>query len=403
MGVDSSWTVEPISDGEMNGKTIVCFGDSLFGMYRGNDSAPAFVAKKTRATVYNVGFGGCRMSVHPSNGYAQFSMWALAKAVAEQDFSDQEQYASSGSDYFTDQLALLKSIDFNAVDCVVIHYGTNDFQGGVPLDDATQSTSYTTICGALRYSIETLLSAYPNLRIFVSLPVFRYWTEGGTTTYSDTKKNSNGITLEDVVDALNNVCYEYDIPVIDGYRGLGVNKFNATSFYRDGTHHNLSGRERFGEFIGQCVLSPVAPYYIGESSGGPSYTNMLDEAGWTDGVRLSSSGADSVDSGFVTSGYISCAYLDYIYLKNVSYNSAASSASTHRICFYDSSKAFISGCISGANATAQLAKEYDSNNDLVKFQITNVGSNSAANAAYFRICAPHIGSDSIITVNEPIE
>ena len=384
-------------------QNTVCFGDSLFGMYRGDDSAPAYARQIAGGIVENVGFGGCRMSVHPTHGYAEFSMWALAKAVAENDFTAQDQYASSGQDYFADQLAILKDINWNATENVVIHYGTNDFQGGVPLDDATHSNDYNTICGALRYSIEKLLTAYPHLKIFVSLPVFRYWTEGGVTTYSDTKTNSNDITLPEVCKALNNVAYEYGLPVIDGYNGLGVNKVNASYYYTDGTHHNDKGRKRFGNFIGRNLVSPQPAHYIGAQEEGPSYTNMLDEAGWTDGVRLSSSGADSADAGFVTSGYIPCQYLDYIYLKNINYNSAASSASSQRICFYDSSKTFISGCISGANATAQLGKEYDSNNDLVKFQIANVGSYSAANAAYFRICAPHIGSDSIITVNEPIE
>ena len=384
-------------------QNTVCFGDSLFGMYRGDDSAPAYAQQIAGGIVRNVGFGGCRMSVHPTHGYAEFSMWALAKAVAENDFTAQDQYASSGQDYFADQLALLKNVTWASVEAVVIHYGTNDFQGGVPLDDATHSNDYNTICGALRYSIEKLLTAYPHLKIFVSLPVFRYWTEGGVTTYSDTKKNSNDITLPEVCKALNNVAYEYGLPVIDGYNGLGVNKVNATYYYTDGTHHNDNGRKRFGNFIGRNLISPQPAHYIGSQEEGPSYTNMLDEVGWTDGVRLSSSGADSADAGFVTSGYIPCQYLDYIYLKNISYNSASSSASSQRICFYDSSKTFITGCISGANATAQLGKEYDSNNDLVKFQIANVGSYSAANAAYFRICAPHIGSDSIITVNEPIE
>lgn len=385
------------------GQNTVCFGDSLFGMYRGDDSAVAYAKQIAGGIIYNVGFGGCRMSVHPSHGYAEFSMWALAKAVAENDFTAQDQYAPSGSDYFADQLAVLKGIPWSAMTNVVIHYGTNDFQGGVALDDATHSNDYNTICGALRYSVEKLLTAYPHLKIFVSLPVFRYWTEGSTTTYSDTKTNSNGITLPEVCKALNNVAYEYGLPVIDGYNGLGVNKVNASYYYTDGTHHNGVGRVRFGRFIGRNLVSPQPAHYIGSQEEGPSYTNMLDEAGWTDGIRLSSSGADSADSGFVTSGYIPCQYLDYIYLQNVTYNSASSSASSQRICFYDSSKTLITGCISGANATAQLGKEYDSNNDLVKFQIANVGSYSAANAAYFRICAPHIGSDSIITVNEPIE
>jgi lysophospholipase L1-like esterase len=237
------------------GETVVCFGDSLFGMYRDDSSTPAQIASKTGATVYNVGFGGCRMSVHPTSGYAEFSMWALAKAISENNWSAQDAAASKGSDYFPDQLKILKGIDFSAVDSIVIHYGTNDFAAGVAVDNASDPDDYATLCGALRYSIEKLLGVYPKLKIFVSLPVFRYWTASdGTVTYSDTYL-ANGKTLPVFVEALRSVALEYNLPVIDGYYGMGINKDNASAFLSDGTHHNADGRKRFGEFIGAHLTS----------------------------------------------------------------------------------------------------------------------------------------------------
>ena len=238
------------------GKKVVCFGDSLFGMYRGADSAPTFIAESTGATVYNVGFGGCRMSVHPTSGYAAFSMWALAKAIVENNWTTQDAQASSGSAYFPDQLALLKSIDFSTVDYVVIHYGTNDFGAGtaIPIDNKNDHADYNTLCGALRYSIEKLLGKYPKLKIFVSLPVFRFWTENGVTTYSDAYVK-HGNKLTEFVEALRSTASEYNLPVIDGYYGLGINKANASTFLEDGTHHNANGRQRFGEYIGANLIA----------------------------------------------------------------------------------------------------------------------------------------------------
>lgn len=235
-------------------RKVVCFGDSLIGMVRGDTSATAFVASYTGATVYNVGFGGCRMSVHPSHGYAEFCMWALAKAIAENDWTAQDTYASEGSDYFPEQLATLKSIDFNAVDYAVIHYGTNDFGGGVAIGPDSPATDYHTICGALRYSLTKLLTVYPRLRIFVSLPVYRFWTVDGTIVYSDTYTNTQGDTLVQVVEALRSVAEEFNVPVIDNYYGLGINSTNAASYLYDGTHLNGAGRQRFGEYIGSRLL-----------------------------------------------------------------------------------------------------------------------------------------------------
>lgn len=261
------------------GKKVVCFGDSLFGMYRGEDSAPAFVAGETGATVYNVGFGGCRMAVHPTSGYGAFSMWALAKAIAENDWTDQDAQASSGSAYFPEQLALLKTIDFNAVDIAVIHYGTNDFASGngVPIDNASDPDDYSSLCGALRYSIDKLLGAYPKLRIYVSLPVYRFWTDdSGVTTYAETYLNTIGKTLPEFVEALRGVAAEYNLPVIDGYYGLGINKANAATFLSDGTHHNVAGRERFGRFIGANL---TAQQNIAKSHAADSGTSEPGAAG----------------------------------------------------------------------------------------------------------------------------
>ena len=84
----------------LEGKNVVVFGDSLIGLYRGDTSATTHLATVTGATVYNVGFGGCRMSTHPTHGYAEFSMWALADAVATGTWTSQDQYVSQGSDYF---------------------------------------------------------------------------------------------------------------------------------------------------------------------------------------------------------------------------------------------------------------------------------------------------------------
>ena len=273
----------------LEGKTVVCFGDSLFGMYTGGDSAPAYVAKKTGATVYNVGFGGCRMSEHPYASHNPFCMYALANAVASGAWSLQDAAADAASDdsNFPDQLAILKSIDFNAVDYIVIHYGTNDFYAGMVIDNPSNPKATNTFCGAFRHSVETLLSAFPKLKIFVSLPAFRFWTaDNGTVTYSDEYKNGNGNILPDFVKALAEAAKEYNLPVIDCYYGLGINKSNAATFMDDGVHHNVDGRKRFGEYIGAKLISEGDTFHCsdsgaGGSGGGGSGISVTAEVGQT--------------------------------------------------------------------------------------------------------------------------
>ena len=237
----------------LSGRKVVVFGDSIIGMSRDQTSVPACAAAYTGAEVYNVGFGGCRMSVHPTVGYAAFSMWALADAVASGDYSSQDEQAPSGADYFPEQLALLKSINFNDVDMIVIHYGTNDFAANVTINNTSDDDDTATLCGALRYSLRKLMTAFPKIRIFVSVPIYRKWGDTGAETYT----NSNGKKLQDFCEALAGVASEFNLPVIDGYKSLGVNTINDAAFSSDGTHLNQHGRRAFGELIGGKLISPA--------------------------------------------------------------------------------------------------------------------------------------------------
>lgn len=263
-----------ISGKPLAGKTVVGFGDSIFGYVRDSTSVLSYVADETGATVHNVGFGGCRMSVHPTSGYAAFSMWALAKAIAENNWTTQDAQAASGSDYFPAQLTLLKSIDFSKVDIAIIHYGSNDFTGSAQVDNASDHDDYTTLCGALRYSVEKLLTAYPSLQIYVSLPAYFYKPDTGK--YPDTYANSLDKYCSEYVDALRKTAEEYNLPVIDCFYGMGVNKLNIAALTSDGAHHNAIGRKRLGEFIAGHLSSRQASAKSGMDTA--AVQSMIDSA-----------------------------------------------------------------------------------------------------------------------------
>lgn len=272
-------------------KKIVIFGDSIIGATRDQTSVPAYAAAYTGATIYNVGFGGCRMSVHPTAGYAAFSMWALAEAVATGTWTTQDAQASSGADYFPEQLALLKSIDFSTVDEIVIHYGTNDFAANVQIDNGSNTTSTSTVCGALRYSIQKILGAYPKIKIFVSLPIYRMWNSVGADTYT----NGLGKKLPEYNAAMQTVAESYNLPAIDGYGKLGINSLNDSAYSSDGTHLNDLGRQIFGQLIGGCLISGE-----GSPSGGDATVQSVN--GSTGAIKTTSTfNATATDSSFAPS------------------------------------------------------------------------------------------------------
>lgn len=235
------------SSGSGENKIIVDFGDSIFGNARPPQDISTILAKLTGATVKNCAFGGCRMAVHTGHWDA-FSMYRLAYAIANNDYSLQDDALNydDRTSYAEEPLAVIKSTDFSKVDIVTIAYGTNDWNGGNASDNPDNLYDTTTVCGALRYSVETLLTAFPQLRIFVLLPTYRFWMDsaGAFTEDSETKTNKYGKTLGEYNQAIRSVAESYNLPVIDNYKPLGISKFNRTQYFpaNDGTHHNLNGR-----------------------------------------------------------------------------------------------------------------------------------------------------------------
>ena len=231
------------------GKTIVNFGDSIFGNAQPPNDISTFLAEKTGATVYNCGFGGCRMSQHVS-AWDAFSMYNLANSIANNDYTMQETALESTEvdlpDRFTPSVERLKGIDFSKVDIVTIAYGTNDFTSNIDMDNEENAYDTTTLAGALRYSVEQLLTSYPNVRIFVLSTAYRAWLDDNNSFIydSNTHTNVDGVKLADYNSKLKEVAEEYNLTFVDDYI-IGINQFNRLQYFpvADGTHHNETGRK----------------------------------------------------------------------------------------------------------------------------------------------------------------
>lgn len=249
-------TIRETGMSPLNGKVIVNFGDSIFGMLREPYDISTKLAKLTRATVHNCAFGGCRMGKHVYSNYDAFGMYNIADAITSGDFTLQDQAIADTSatlplqSNFPDALAVLKSIDFSKVDIITIAYGTNDFGGGLTLDNENNSQDTNTMAGALRYSIEKILTAFPQLKIFICSPTYRFWMDGNNEFVDDSDTHiSNGKKLTDFVESQRDISTMYHLPFIDNYYDLGINKFNRTQYFSgaDSTHQNQVGRDLIAE------------------------------------------------------------------------------------------------------------------------------------------------------------
>ena len=201
------------------------------------------------------------MSEDSDDNWNPFCMHSIAEAIASNDFTYQNAVnipsVTGMPSYFTETRTLLESIDFGKVDAVTISYGTNDFTAGKALDNPNNPLDTDTFCGALRYSIEQLAASYPQIKIFICSPTYRFWMDGNNAFVEDSDtKVINGNKLTDFVESAKAVANEYHLPFIDNYYDLGINKFNRSKWFPadDGTHHNRAGGVLIAQHIARYLF-----------------------------------------------------------------------------------------------------------------------------------------------------
>ena len=255
---------------KFEGKTIVCFGDSITGNAPAPYDYPSMLAEITGATVYNAGFGGCCMSDN-NQERRLFTMCRLADSIAAGDFSAQAEsgisitYKQGGENvnYVPLRIATLTAIDWSKVDYITIAYGTNDWNSNYGLDNENDPDDTTTYIGAFRYSVEKILTAYPNIKILAITPLWRWWDtnsgmpsgETGDYLEANTYAKGTGYYLWNYGNALIEAAKWYHIPVLDMYFNCMMNKQNRYQYFNvnDGTHPKVEGKMLFAQILAAAL------------------------------------------------------------------------------------------------------------------------------------------------------
>lgn len=239
--------------------SMVCFGDSITGMFTNETDYPSMITRGSNIQAYNVGFAGCRWTDHSNSNYMPFSMNRLVDAICSGDFSMQESTASTCGVTYVERLNTLKSIDFTKIDYVTIFYGTNDWGSNVILrsidDTSTSEKQRTNVEDAIKYSVSKLQEKYPNLKIIVITPYWRYLNNND----SDTTPNNNGDYLYDYSNYIENIAKnELNLQTINLYEQLDINISNYLKYLPDGTHPN----ESLKHTIANIIENKINNYYL---------------------------------------------------------------------------------------------------------------------------------------------
>lgn len=352
----------PIST--LTGKKIVYDGDSIcYGAgYVGGYAK--LIAEKVGGTYENQAVGGARLTTKGSNN------WHSVVDNLPNLPKDADLYCFNGgvNDYWTP--ATLGTFDYS------------NFDGA--LDTST-------VCGAL----ETIFRYC--LNNFVGKPVcFVITHKVQQMAYKD---NANGDSFKDYHDAMVGICEKYSIPYYDAFSRSGLNGWNTVQnqvYFTDGDgcHPNEEAYKRY--YVPQLVslFESMMPEDVTEPEvpTEPTYTNVLESAGYTKGIYLSN-GNESTDANAYTTGYITCPSGSTVYLKNVRMPNESSHG--NRIGLYKADKSVIGGWPITSSQTS-MNPVFDSDGSLIQFDV------AATDLAYIRISAWKIDETSIITVNEPI-
>lgn len=253
-GVDVPWLYTDTKISKYHGKKMVCFGDSItYGGYN------TVITEDTGIETVNAGFSSARYAYKENVGVKNyFSLYNIIDAICTGDWSVPEQII--GVDGYTgqaNQVEKLKTVDFNTVDFVSFAYGTNDFGSATPYADSDNLYDINTVSGAVRYAIKTLLTTYPHIRIIVSLPIYRFFTDENNVVIEDSEtKDFGGGTIPQYCEAIKKAAQDMKIPVVDMYNEGGINEFNRLNYFNitDGTHPNSKGSAVIGHGIAEGVL-----------------------------------------------------------------------------------------------------------------------------------------------------
>ncbi len=228
------------------GKTIISFGDSIFGNNNTGTGVCNQIKLNTGADVYNCAFGGTRAYPRAENAasanepYRHFDMMNLIDAIIAKDYTNQDaaltpaEGESVFNARFPAMLERIKNLTFTD-QIVTLNHGTNDWNSGVDVEVYKD---------ALKYVITQLKTNYPDLQIVLISPTWRCTFEDGAVVEgSGSRTNKNGLTVSDFADAMKKVAEEMNVDFIDCYN-IGINEENCLDYFNgtDGTHHDEPGR-----------------------------------------------------------------------------------------------------------------------------------------------------------------
>lgn len=218
----------------MSEKNIVVFGDSIWNDGRGVDGISEHVQEKTGATIYNCAVGGSTAALVGENvdikDWTSSSFNGMIYVARDLVSADKVIPGREAAD-------IVRTVDFENMDYVIISYGLNDFFSDVPIYPETYFDIKSYI-GALRNGIGKLQENYSHLQIVVVSP-----------TYTKLFEGEKQFEIGSYVEAARSVAGEMNVHFLDMFHVLGNDEESRTQYLGDGVHMSAEGRKVYADAV----------------------------------------------------------------------------------------------------------------------------------------------------------
>ena len=252
--IDNSPTAKAV----INAKDqFVMFGDSLIGQpLNTHNLMIPYLINKLKVPVYDIGCGGCRMSLRTPGAtdyYDSFSFTKIVDAFISGEL-DENQQNPTGATSYVGQIRNLQLIDKTKNITAICEYLNNDFNSENLLGDYfvanteefdINSFDKQTVLGAMNYGVSKLLMNLPEIKLGMVNGAYTM-ANNGIEGLNDFQKIADGNkTLIDYQKAIFTNATKIGIPYVDmnnmptgrNFFNLRMSQFNTV----DGTHCNAYG------------------------------------------------------------------------------------------------------------------------------------------------------------------
>lgn len=245
---------------------ILILGNDTAAYDKGGTNIGEIIEEQTGATVYNCALTGSFLSARTaSQGEVAdmpidaFSFFWLTDAIQTNNWTMQDTALPKlpegyDKEHYEEILNLLKSIDFNDIDLLLIYYDGHDYLAKRPTNSIFSMYDISTMEGSFTSSYERYPINYPYMQHMFITPTFCYViNEDGTKEGCDIADLGYG-NLPTCLTTLQVQSQNYNVSYLDNFYGININAETADDYLlEDGITPNDEGREMIGNRISEFI------------------------------------------------------------------------------------------------------------------------------------------------------